>query len=299
MLKHLLAQIRRRPPERWSWRASAFLLATALAVLALLWWSLHSLLTDPSLAVSLRLALLAGVALLFLFIALGGLSLLFGWQSERGGGLPGWLAALLLAYLFPVLLLALPGWLRMDRSGLPAFLQVTALAPGQNWVLYLWQALVLSAYGLGRLRSLPGPERLSGSFWPVVAGLLTGLATWLAAAFTYGLLAPLEAVPAPVQALPTFSWGVAWLAAPWAEEYFYRSVLVRSWQGRLGALPAVWASAALFATLQLRPLMWLPAFVCALAWGELRQRSGRLLPAILAHTLFNVLVLLSGWDWVV
>lgn len=70
-------------------------------------------------------------------------------------------------------------------------------------------------------------------------------------------------------------------------------------RSRMGALGASLVTAALFATVQARPLLWLPAFLLGLGLAGLVLRTGRLAPAMLAHALFNGLIYLLGWYLVV
>jgi len=88
------------------------------------------------------------------------------------------------------------------------------------------------------------------------------------------------------------------VAAPLAEEFFFRRVL-QGWLERLvpggGAVPL---AAAVFAVLHWgQGLAWVPLFALGLVLGEIVRRTGSLVPAILLHALFNavsVALLLSG-----
>jgi membrane protease YdiL (CAAX protease family) len=141
-----------------------------------------------------------------------------------------------------------------------------------------------------------------------LAGPLAGLGLWLVAYFCYNLLTPrpphlpasstiptsLPALPFALHAAVIF---IALAVAPWAEETFFRGRLLPLWQSKMG----VWGlllAAAFYATLQFRPLLWLPAFILAIGLGLVARASGRLAPAILAHIVFNLLMLLVGWQMV-
>lgn len=77
------------------------------------------------------------------------------------------------------------------------------------------------------------------------------------------------------------------LGAPVVEELFFRGLVLRSLERRLGPALALWASSALFALSHFQ-VVQLPALVVfGLVAGHLAQRAGRLGPAIWAHVAFN------------
>lgn len=77
------------------------------------------------------------------------------------------------------------------------------------------------------------------------------------------------------------------VGAPVVEELFYRGLLMRSLERRLGPAPALWVSSVLFGLSHFQ-LVQLPALVMfGLVAGWLAQRRGRLGPAIWAHVAFN------------
>jgi hypothetical protein len=166
-----------------------------------------------------------------------------------------------------------------------------------------WQERRTAPAGPGRLLRL-APLTLDNC----LAGPLAGLGLWLVAYFCYNLLTPpaprlpdpnipgaLPGLPFALQAAVIF---IALAVAPWAEETFFRGRLLPLWQTKMG----VWGmllAAAIYATLQLRPLLWLPAFILAVGLSLVMRASGRLAPAILAHIVFNLLMLLVGWQMVI
>lgn len=88
------------------------------------------------------------------------------------------------------------------------------------------------------------------------------------------------------------------IAAPIAEEFFFRRVLqgwLDRWVPRGGAVPL---SAAVFAALHMdHGLAPVPLFVLGLVLGEMVRRTGSLVPAMLLHAFFNavsVTLLLLG-----
>ena len=77
------------------------------------------------------------------------------------------------------------------------------------------------------------------------------------------------------------------IAAPIVEEIFFRGLLLRALERRVGTPVAVVLSAAVFAVTHFQ-LLQLPAlFVFGLVAGHLAVRSGRLGPGIIAHLAFN------------
>lgn len=83
------------------------------------------------------------------------------------------------------------------------------------------------------------------------------------------------------------------IAAPIVEEIFYRGLLQRSLERRLGAVPGLVATSVIFGISHFQ-LIQFPALVLAgLVFGLLAQRSGRLGPAIAAHLVFNMTAVVS------
>jgi membrane protease YdiL (CAAX protease family) len=88
-------------------------------------------------------------------------------------------------------------------------------------------------------------------------------------------------------------WGVLLLvlivviAAPIAEEVFYRGLLLRALEGRLGAGFAVVGSSVLFALTHFQGIQLAALFMFGLLAALLTVRTGRLGPAIFAHMGFN------------
>jgi uncharacterized protein len=92
---------------------------------------------------------------------------------------------------------------------------------------------------------------------------------------------------------------VVGLGAPFAEELFYRGLVMRSLLRRFGR--PVWAillSAVFFALAHLQSLQFPGLVAVGVVFGVLAWRSGRLGPALFAHIGFNLttaVVFLSGW----
>lgn len=75
--------------------------------------------------------------------------------------------------------------------------------------------------------------------------------------------------------------------APLVEEYFYRGLLLRALQHRLGDVSAVVLSAALFSLAHFLPLQFPGLFVFGLVAGVLAIRFDRLGPCWFMHAAFN------------
>ena len=142
-------------------------------------------------------------------------------------------------------------------------------------------------------------------------GLLIALAVQLLAlpAIAY-LLRPLLGEPevsGPVEELLDQSKGLAFLGlvlsvavgAPIVEELFFRGLLLRSLQRRLGNAPAVVLSAVAFGIahgsalpLDAVVLVMLSLTVFGAVLAVLALRTGRLGPSIVAHSVFNLFTIL-------
>ena len=105
------------------------------------------------------------------------------------------------------------------------------------------------------------------------------------------LLAALRPVPAAGDRLLSFLYHCA--AAPVLEELVFRGAVLRM-AGPLGERNAVLLQAVLFAVQHGSPAGMAWALVCGLVLGVLAQRTGRVWPGMLLHTLNNLLVFVAG-----
>jgi uncharacterized protein len=84
------------------------------------------------------------------------------------------------------------------------------------------------------------------------------------------------------------------VGAPFVEELFFRGLVQGAFTRRVGATPALFLTALVFAAVHvtdegiLAPIILLPM---ALILGYLKQRTGRLAPGMIAHAVFNATVL--------
>lgn len=80
--------------------------------------------------------------------------------------------------------------------------------------------------------------------------------------------------------------------APFAEEFLFRGMLYRSLDREWGGWKAIVGSAAFF-TIYHPPLAWIPVFTLGVLNAMLFKRSGKLLPAVALHMVYNLVV--SVW----
>jgi len=98
------------------------------------------------------------------------------------------------------------------------------------------------------------------------------------------------------QALILLVLGVA-VGAPIVEELFYRGIIQRALIDRLGGVAGWLLASIIFGAVHLSLIEFFPLTVAGLGFGWLAWRTGRLLPAIIAHVTFNsftVAVLLAN-----
>ncbi len=156
-------------------------------------------------------------------------------------------------------------------------------APAGGWLQWRWQPLAsaLSRAAAAVLMVLP-LVALSGwlieHLWPQAGG-------------SNPLLDLVLTNPDP-RALACFAL-TATLLAPLFEETLFRGVLLPALARRLGPLPAVLASAAVFALAHLSLTELVPLLVLGVGLGWLRWRSGRLVASVLMHSLWNGLTFLN------
>ncbi len=281
-----------------------------LLTLGLLWLVQR----QPQMPAETVVALISILTLLVLGFAVGTLGFILRSALLRPGLNPI-LLTLVLAYGLPAAVyFGLDRLLALRFSGLEQSLPVIRLGspffPGQPW-LFLWQALILAFLGIPVVQqSARRLEPLSEKRPPDwLIGLLGGGAIALLSAYLFSITRVwventflADEIIQPIEVAPLIRWVtllIGILVAPWAEERFFRGELVDRWQPRLGAGTAVLASAALFAALQLRPLLMLPAFLAGLGFGWLTQIYGNTRPAVVAHMVVNLLLFGLGWQWMI
>jgi membrane protease YdiL (CAAX protease family) len=263
----------------------------------LVWVGLRVVILAPWMSGAARLILLVAIALACLSGGLLALRSALRRQTQlKELNLPVW-AVLTLAYFIPFLAFQLPDWMAYFHTNTfqPSLLFSTAtLNVGQPWY-FLWQMLVLAGAAAASWR------RWVAMLWPpswlhVWSGLAAGMGLWLGNSFIISLLSAGYTTPpgAPGMDLRTATIWLGILLAPLAEEIFFRGRLRLEWGGRWG-----WLAAGLtYGLLQGHPLLWLPGILTGLGLSELTRRTGSLLPATIAHILYNAGMLLLGWNLV-
>jgi membrane protease YdiL (CAAX protease family) len=79
------------------------------------------------------------------------------------------------------------------------------------------------------------------------------------------------------------------------EELVWRGLVQTKLTRRFGTIKGVWLAAAIYTMVQIpvgSPVLLLTAFACGLMWGALRARTGSLVPVLVAHILWDVVILL-------
>jgi membrane protease YdiL (CAAX protease family) len=280
-----------------TFKKRTLIITGGITTLLFLYVGLRLVLASRTLAAEWKLGLIFSIAMLFLLGGLAGLDLALrsALRSVRQEiSLP---VVFVLAYLLPVLVFLAP---EIEKIPFISF-------PGEAFTWYfIWQALFMGAYQLNRLRKKISRDtlqtlrrRLPGA---LLTGGITGLGLWLAGTFIISIFTAQMPDPIHFSFPPLLK--VAMLAAtlgiaPWAEEKFFREQLLEQWQPRMGNLGASLVSAIIFATLQVRPLLWLPAFLFGLGTARLAQHTKSVLAPAAAHLIFNSLMLLLGWNAVI
>ena len=78
-----------------------------------------------------------------------------------------------------------------------------------------------------------------------------------------------------------------------AEEIYWHGFVQRRLVGRFGVMAGVLGTAAVYALVHvasLNPMLILAAGVCGLFWGILYQREQSLIPLIISHSLWDVMI---------
>jgi membrane protease YdiL (CAAX protease family) len=161
----------------------------------------------------------------------------------------------------------------------------------------------------GRLRypgswTALGFRRVGPRWWlaGLVGGLVAAALAWaVSAGFeTWGAPVPrhpVESVLAEARTVPDRILVLLAVTVPVAigEEVFFRGYAYRLLRARLGPATGLVTSALLFALVHgIEPGAWVPVLPVGLVLAVLLERSGSLLPAMLAHAVVNSLAVLTG-----
>jgi uncharacterized protein len=194
-----------------------------------------------------------------------------------------------------------------------ALVQGSAFAGDDPWYLLasqlaLWVGLVGAVVVASRKNGTRSLGRDFGLSWPTLRDLWTGSLGGLAARVLPTIVVVLiaigdSALRNPGAAPPTVlgispsgttGWvivvALAVIGAPLVEELFFRGLLQGAFSRRVGAVPAIFVTALIFAVAHITsegptaPVILFPAGVML---GYLRFRTGRLAAGMVAHATFN------------
>jgi len=174
------------------------------------------------------------------------------------------------------LLLALPGLLAMLAQRLP-------LRPALGWRRGSLRTYALAAgVGVSLWVLSLGLLELQFAVWPPPAGYIEGFRALHAALKPSG---PLD-----------WLWSVVAIAVAPAlcEELLVRGIVLPSFQGAFGPVPAVVGSALVFAAIHLDAYRFAFTFAAGLVLGTIRLRTGILPPSMIAHGLLNTLTFVAA-----
>jgi len=241
--------------DTWTHRVAVVVLLSALALA--LWQKARDhlpYLLDPSAAPPPRVSAADGMVAALLFFAVQAIAVTVIHRGKGPPALPDLALALAIGGAVTWALVRFVYW-RMGTAGVPRFLHGPAM-----------------------------PPVLSGAAWALPA--IAAAMLYMLAMRRFGIALP---QPDGAIALPVLL-AIACVAAPLSEEFIFRGLLFGGLRRSLPAIPAVAASAALFAVVH-PPVSMVPVFmlgVCAaLAYG----RKGGLLAPVVTHAVYNAAII--------
>jgi membrane protease YdiL (CAAX protease family) len=176
-----------------------------------------------------------------------------------------------------------------------------AYPAGNFWIKLIFSALLLAAIGL-----ISGRRELKALFVFKIRHLWVGIISalvlygifWvgkeaanLLFAFAPGQIASVYATKAQLDVV-LIGFFLVFVMGP-AEEIYWHGFVQRRLVGRYGAKAGVLGTAAVYAlvhAVSLNPMLILAAGVCGLFWGLLYQREQNLIPLIISHSLWDLLI---------
>jgi len=172
---------------------------------------------------------------------------------------------------------------------------------GNFWIKLICSASLLAAIGL-----ISGRREIKALFAFKIHHLWVGIISALALygifwigketanllfSFAPGQIASVYATKTQLDAV-LIGFSLVFLMGP-AEEIYWHGFVQRRLVGRYGAKTGVLGTAAVYAlvhTVSLNPMLILAAGVCGLYWGLLYQREQNLIPLIISHSLWDLLI---------
>lgn len=176
-----------------------------------------------------------------------------------------------------------------------------AYAAGNFWIKLIFSAVLLAAIGL-----ISGRREFKALFAFKVRHLWVGIISalvlygifWvgkeaanLLFAFAPGQIASVYATKAQLDVV-LIGFFLVFVMGP-AEEIYWHGFVQRRLVGRYGAKAGVLGTAIVYAlvhAVSLNPMLILAAGVCGLYWGLLYQREQNLIPLIISHSLWDLLI---------
>jgi len=194
----------------------------------------------------------------------------------------------LLTIIQNVLFVGLPAFVALLRYRLPA---ASLGLRTFDWL----RGVVIGAV----VAAIATPLAVGGEHLAVyLLGLLEGPEQAAARVAMEHLADPLLPILGTVQAPASIAWVIVLLCVvvPIGEEVFFRGFIFGGLRARWGVPVAAAASAVFFAAVHLQLVHGLPIFFLGVLLALAYQRTGSLVPAIVAHSLNNVIALLSAWQ---
>jgi membrane protease YdiL (CAAX protease family) len=154
-------------------------------------------------------------------------------------------------------------------------------------------------YGVSYLRLIPKKKEVPGLVLQGIAGLLLSIATAAVASLILSSFGFLDAdlVGQKIVQLPAAALVLAFTLAPIGEEALFRGYLFRKISEKSGSwLFGALLSSAIFAAMHLlygSVAEIVVAFLIAMVFCAFTQKTKSLLPAIVAHSSFNLLSIIS------
>jgi membrane protease YdiL (CAAX protease family) len=176
-----------------------------------------------------------------------------------------------------------------------------AYPAGNFWIKLVFSAVFLAAIGL-----ISSRRELKALFAFKIRHLWVGIISalvlygifWvgkgaanLLFAFAPGQIASVYATKAQLDVV-LIGFFLVFVMGP-AEEIYWHGFVQRRLVGRYGAKAGVLGTAAVYAlvhAVSLNPMLILAAGVCGLFWGLLYQREQSLIPLIISHSLWDLLI---------
>ncbi|MBI3742067.1 MAG: CPBP family intramembrane metalloprotease, partial [Chloroflexi bacterium] len=186
------------------------------------------------------------------------------------------------------------GALKENRDALTFFLILQeAIILAAAWLFSV--ARYRAAWAQLGLRSFNAPMGCAWAFGLLIASYALRFC-YLAGAFAFGVRLNAQSV---VNVLSTTGVGLwltfiaAGVAAPIAEEIFFRGFMYGGLRAHVGIIPALLISATIFTALHFTLELFIPIFILGIFLAWLYEKSGSLVPGMLLHSANNSIAILA------